>query len=341
MSQPSFRSAQRAISEITRRGLLDLIRLRRDPYHGNLSEIEFLDRLYRLDEMESFDGRRHYNTCRKDIVQHTVANQDWDNDWVFADPRFELAAGPDEVLLRFLAETLHPLVRDHEAAQVLGNEYNALLRADGWHLLPVAEISGRPVYGPVPFAADGALVFGAAKSIRQRLDSQYLGVQITRLQQGLQGDPELAIGTAKEFLESIAKTVLQAKGVEWTTSDSLPQLVKRAIRNIEVVPPLVNKRQETGDSLRVMVNNLGSCVDKLAELRNWHGTGHGKDISQSLPGSALDMHHARLVVGIAVLLAQFVLDCLESEGLRLVDVVPSDAAFRQGDLVEFDPFAEE
>ena len=341
MSLPTFRSSVRFLTDLTRKELIELITEKEMPYHGEVDEIEFLARIYDLDKMPSTDSRKEYNTCRKDIIQHTINNEDWGKNWVFSDSRFELQTGPDEVLLRFLAETLHPVVRKHEVANQLSQQYNELLRADGWHLLPVREISGRPVYGGVPFAADGAIVFGAAHSIRQRLDSPYLGIQITRLQQALQGDPELAIGTAKEFLESVTKTVLQAKGEAWNSSDSFPSLVKSALKLVNVVPAGISRKAETEQSLKVLINNLGSSVDKLAELRNWHGTGHGKHAAGTDNEGTLGHHHAKFVVGIAVQIAQFIYDCLEAEGVRAPEVVAFDAAFSAVPPAEYDPFADE
>lgn len=337
MSLPLYRSEQRAISDVTRKEIFDYLRLSGTSYHGARSEIDFLDQLYNLDELPSFDGRSAYNTARKDIYQHMVNNRDWEDDWVFSDSRFQLKNGPDEVFLAFLAETLHPLVRDYAEAEELAKKYNELLRMDGWHLMPVREISGRPIYGAVPFAADGALVFSAAKTIQQRLDSAYLGIQITRLQQAVLNDPELAIGTSKEFLESVTKTVLQAKGEAWGSGDSFPSLVKQALKVLKVVPDGISRQPETEQAIRVLINNLGSSVDKLAELRNWHGTGHGKD-AQPQDETWLGEHHARFAVGVSIQIAQFIFDCLHAEGQRPLPVVAADAEFVASD--EYDPFAE-
>jgi len=336
---PLFRSTQRALSKLTRSELFKLLNGTARPYHGRLGEIEFLDRLWDLDALESTDAR--YKTARDDIRVHTINwPDDWEQDWVFKDYRFELGEGPDEVLLRFLSETLHPEVRDYEDVENLCTRYNALLRMDGWQLLPVREISGRPVYGPVPFAADGALVFGGAKSIQQKLDSVYLGIQVTRLQQAMLTDPELAIGTAKEFLESVAKTVLQAKGEAWNAGDSFPSLVKQAVRVVKVVPDGISRQPETEQAVRVLINNLGSSVDKLAEIRNWHGSGHGKDAKPAAGEVWLAEHHARFAVGVSIQIAQFIFDCLQAEGERPLDVVPADAEFKSDAADEYDPFAD-
>jgi hypothetical protein len=74
-----------------------------------MDEIAFLARLYDLGKLPSTDYR--YPTASGDIFQHCVNNYDWDDDWVFADSRFELASGPDEVLLGFLAQMVHAAVQ--------------------------------------------------------------------------------------------------------------------------------------------------------------------------------------------------------------------------------------
>ena len=45
-------------------------------YYGRLDEIEFLCKLYPLNEMPSNDNR--FENARDDIFQHTVNNDDWD-----------------------------------------------------------------------------------------------------------------------------------------------------------------------------------------------------------------------------------------------------------------------
>ena len=133
------------ITPVTRRDVFDLLRAEKDPWWGRLDEIEFLGQLYDLDALPSTDTR--HTTAGQDILQHRVANFDWDDDWVFSDRRFQLADGPDHVLLDFLAMMAHPLVKpDTEQAARLVAALNALLAPDGWELRTGSFISGRPVY---------------------------------------------------------------------------------------------------------------------------------------------------------------------------------------------------
>ncbi|GAA1612015.1 hypothetical protein GCM10009789_77930 [Kribbella sancticallisti] len=134
------------ITEVTRRAIIDELILGKLAWEGRLGEPDFLARIYPLGEMPSFDNR--FASADRDIYQHRVLNYDWDDDWVFTDSRFQLSSGPDEVFLRFLAETVHPVVRpDKDEAAALVASYNTHLRADGYELHSASEISGHTVYG--------------------------------------------------------------------------------------------------------------------------------------------------------------------------------------------------
>ncbi len=128
---PGNSTAGQAITKVTRQNVFDVLRLETGWWWGELGEPEFLNRLYDLEALPSTD-RRH-SDAEGDIIQHRVANFDWPNDWIFSDRRFRLADGPDEILLRFLCETIHPVVRrDPDDVQRLVLAFNTHLRRDGW-----------------------------------------------------------------------------------------------------------------------------------------------------------------------------------------------------------------
>lgn len=115
-------------------------------YYGRLSEIEFLNRIYDLNSLPSYDDR--FENAERDIWQHTVNNDDFEDGWVFEDDRFELQNGEDEVLLKFLCAVFHPAVRDEKGYwKDFLDEINGLLRNDGYELYSESKISGRDVYG--------------------------------------------------------------------------------------------------------------------------------------------------------------------------------------------------
>lgn len=158
----------RNITEITRRDIIDLIRdgfeinveihvknadftrIETEQiklnYWGRLSELEFLARLYDLENMVSSDSR--FSNAYRDIWQHTVNNDDWDYCWVFSDSRFNLTNGNDDItLLKFISEMLHPAVRvEKEPWQEYLKKFNQLLNVVGYELYEKSHISGRSVY---------------------------------------------------------------------------------------------------------------------------------------------------------------------------------------------------
>lgn len=118
----------------------------RIPYNGDLSVLDFLNRLYPLSDLPSFDNR--YQTASEDIYQHCVRNDDYPIDFVLDDSRFNLRNSSDEKLLEFICEVFHPEVRDETLAwKKILNVINNALSKDGYVIYPYSRISDREVYG--------------------------------------------------------------------------------------------------------------------------------------------------------------------------------------------------
>lgn len=288
------------ISEVTRRNLFDELSLSRHHWSGRLSETDFLARIYDLSSLPSTDTR--FRTARRDIWQHREYNDDWPNDWVFSDSRFDLAAGDDEVLLRFLCEMLHPIVR-HDSGDVsdLLAIMDKHLQRDGWEIVKVSEISGLPIYAGRQLVEGMAPLIQDAERVADRLGPDYMSRQINRLQGSIEKDPELAIGTAKEFVESVCVSILEKKGVKPIKKRDFPKLVRETCKALKLAPDDIPESAKAAETIRVLLSNLGAVASGLAELRNPYGTGHGKGGSYS----GLAPRHARLATSAAITLATF------------------------------------
>ena len=132
------------ITEVTRRAIVDFLSL--SNWSGRLEEDEFLSRLYDLSKIPSTDGR--FSNAAGDIRQHRLNWNDWPDGWVFTDRRFNILWAPDDEFLRFLCETVNPVVQpDEERVAIMVGIYNTHLKQDDWELFKKGEISGRPVYG--------------------------------------------------------------------------------------------------------------------------------------------------------------------------------------------------
>ncbi len=114
--------------------------------YGRLSEIDFLGRLYDLSNLPSYD--RRYASALGDIHQHTVSNNDWEEDWVFNDDRFKLGSGnEDEPLLKFICKMLDPVVLRNDSPYLeYVKKFNEILNIDGYELYTEENVSGREIY---------------------------------------------------------------------------------------------------------------------------------------------------------------------------------------------------
>lgn len=140
-----FEHQENSITEITRRSIIDYFSTTNTSFAGRLRDVEFLGRLYDLQQMPSTDIR--FADAAGDIQQHADNWGDWAPDWVFSDSRFRLLWAPDDAFLRFLCETIHPAVRSDEGESTeLAAVYNDYLKADGWEIFEATRISGRIVY---------------------------------------------------------------------------------------------------------------------------------------------------------------------------------------------------
>jgi hypothetical protein len=103
-----------------RKNIFDHLVAKRIVWHGRLDQVQFLNRMFDLESLPSQDCR--FPTASGDIWQHTINNDDFEPDWVFYDDRFDLLNCPDNTLLDFLENMLHPAVRDNiaESTQIQG-----------------------------------------------------------------------------------------------------------------------------------------------------------------------------------------------------------------------------
>jgi hypothetical protein len=223
------------ISQITRRDIVDAITVEKINWSGRMEETEFLSRLFNLLSLPSRDNR--FNDAAGDIWQHRVNNYDWEADWVFYDSRFSLMSGDDDNFLAFLCETIHPVVRpDPAEAERICQLYNEYLRNDGFQIVEKTRLSGKPVFIGRYVGVGITPAISTAKETLGGTDPGYVAQQITRMEVAVVNDPALAIGTAKELVETCCKTILNARHIQFSRSTDLPELVKLTTRALELTP---------------------------------------------------------------------------------------------------------
>lgn len=145
-------------------------------------------------------------------------------------------------------------------------------------------------------------------SLSQLGDPSAIHQQLGRTQRAALDDPALAIGTAKELVESTAKVVLKERGLPIDDKADLPALVRQAQQALRLHPSSVTPGPDGSDAVKKILASVSGIAIGLAELRNrGYGTGHGP---VSHP-AGLRPRHAHLAVNAAVTWCRLMLDTLE------------------------------
>ena len=132
-------------------------------------------------------------------------------------------------------------------------------------------------------------------------DRQALNDQLNRLRHNTE-DAGLLLGTAKELLESVGKFVLEENGRLPDRRINMPEVMTVSMELLGIMPVQVDASTEGGKQLRKVYQAVRTVVDAINELRNDHGTGHGR----TLP-SGVSVEAARFMIRQATMVAEMML----------------------------------
>jgi hypothetical protein len=173
------------------------------------------------------------------------------------------------------------------------------LRQDGYVIKETGEIvSERPQLLP-------------AESLANLKEPAAILEQLERIRRAMDDDPPLAVGSAKEVVESTAKVVLTERGLPVDDRDDVPALVSKAQQALGLHPSSTAAGPDSTDAVKKILGGLMAVTIGLAELRNrGYGTGHGASGRRV----GLRQRHAHLAVNAAMTWCQLMLDTLTDEG---------------------------
>lgn len=258
------------MTEITRdirNNIFDTLRIEAKSYSGSLGDVDFLGRLFDLKSLPSYDSR--FNSADADIWQHRENNFDWDDDWIFGDARFNLLHCADTEFLKFLCETVHPVVRSEpETVDTMVSHYNEQLALCGWELVPSQKIAGRAIFVSRKLGEFHSQI-SRASTAADILSSNWMQAEIRRINNAIDSDPALAIGTAKDLIESCCKAILSElpDSEAISKNDDLPTLSKKMCKALGLVPEGIPSEAKGAAIIKRTLSNLASICYK-----EYHGT---------------------------------------------------------------------
>ena len=294
MSQNITRNMRLNIFQTLKKHQIDLF--------GELNDVEFLTRIYDLDAIASTDGR--FPSSLGDIKVHRVYNHDWEDYWILEDKRFNLLSCLDETLLKFLCETIHPVVRsDIIIRGKLLTIYNNELSESGYHIIKKTGIFGNIHYE----ANSNSLTHSVSNEIidyDSELNSEYVQKHIVRIETNIEKDPELSIGTSKELVETILKSFLKQQEIKFSNSDNIMKLSKLVFDEIyEISDDGVKIMKITKQIQRASI----ALIQAISEFRNSYGTGHGREEQNY----NIDKIYAALIANLSTTIVFFIIQSYE------------------------------
>ena len=139
--------------------------------------------------------------------------------------------------------------------------------------------------------------------LAETLDYPRLVEQVDLLVDAAESNPALAVGIAKDTVETGCKSILEARDVRPGKPD-LGKLVRRTAKELALLPDSIPDKAKGAGTIKRLLSNLTQVSQGLAELRNLYGTGHGRGARDQ----SVRPRHARLAVNAAVTLVTFLLE---------------------------------
>lgn len=136
------------------------------------------------------------------------------------------------------------------------------------------------------------------------MSEEYVSQQISLMESSIDSAPHIAIGIAKELIETCCKSILEERQKTYDKALDLPKLMKETTKLLKLTPADIPNETKAATSIKQILGSLSSVVQGIAEVRNEYGSGHGKDGKFR----GLQPRHAKLAVGAASTLAVYLLE---------------------------------
>jgi len=107
------------------------------------------------------------------------------------------------------------------------------------------------------------------------LTDEYVEKQILLMNNSIENNPHVALGIAKELIETCCKHILNKSGIERNNNWNVSQLLKETNRQIELIPSNIENSELATTSIRKILSGFSNIVHGVTELRNSFGSGHG------------------------------------------------------------------
>jgi len=139
--------------------------------------------------------------------------------------------------------------------------------------------------------------------ILEIINEDYVRSKIRLMDISINSNPHLAIGTAKELIETCCKGILKYHSIVVDKNWDVLRLVKETNKIIDLIPFDVENKEKAEFAVSKILSGFSNISHGITELRNQYGSGHGHhpDFKE------IDVLYAKLAVAASSELARFYL----------------------------------
>jgi hypothetical protein len=114
--------------------------------------------------------------------------------------------------------------------------FNTLLQSDGFEIVEKTKISGKPIFSSRMVISNNIVTNRVNHEILVRLNAEYVTNQISIMENSIENSPYIAIGIAKELIETCCKQILLERKSDVDKKWDLPDLVKNTNKLLKLTP---------------------------------------------------------------------------------------------------------
>lgn len=137
--------------------------------------------------------------------------------------------------------------------------------------------------------------------IKDKSQWEELNTYIELIENNQDKQPNIALDGAKSLLETVSKTILEDKGIEYEHDENISKLVKSAFDTFPIFSLLENRDAQ---SSKAILGAFSTITKHIGEFRNRHGFfSHGQDIQSN----KFDRYLVELVISSSDLVTSFLI----------------------------------
>lgn len=248
---------------LTKREIVDELKIRQIEYSGRLDELDFAKRLFDLKSLPSMDPR--CKDMESDFRQHRINNYDWDYWWMIEDERVDLL-NDDLKFLEFLCLIIHPLVRSGEESVELREIFNSYLVHDGYKI-----IEDRKIYSGSTFK--GQKIDGMDFEIQNTIstENEFVKEHYQKIDSKIkEEDFSGVITNSRSLIEcAIADIYKRITGFDLTGQGNLQDGYKKIKTLLRL-----HDDDTSNDAFKSILRSFVTIIDGLDRLSNQMGDRH-------------------------------------------------------------------